>query len=440
MAGVRSATLADLDSYLDLFEEVVAENRWLGTEPPVNRVDLADRCRRCISSKRAEVLVATDGQGRPERVIGALSVELEPYGVAHLGGMVVAANHRGRGLGRRLLKEAISWASRAGAHKVALETWPENEGALRLYRSFGFVEEGTLRLHYRRRSGELKSAVIMGLLLGERVLADSVPVVALSGVGVTRHGRDLLDGVSFTVGVGERWVVLGPNGSGKTTLLRVAGGQLRPTRGIVDLLGHRLGKVDVRTLWPRVGFASQATDRALRDSLTAQEVVMTGKNAALEPWWHRYDEQDRTRARKLLSDAGLAHLSEQMLGVLSQGERQRVQLARILMGNPEVIFMDEPAAGLDFGARERLITQLGNLAQDTSAPALVLITHHLEEIPLGATHVLLLRDGRVLSAGPIASTLTSAALSDCFGMEVIVHADKGRWWAVASSATIKVPR
>ena len=254
----------------------------------------------------------------------------------------------------------------------------------------------------------------------------------LRGVAVVRDGRPLLEDVDWDIGPGERWVVLGPNGSGKTTLLHVAALRLLPTRGTVEVLGARYGRSDVRALRTRVTLVSQATLRALRPTLEAHEVVVTGRHGALEPWWHHYDDAEHARADQLLARFGLGHLSGQEFGVLSEGERQQVLLARALMGAPELLFLDEPAAGLDLGARERLVARLATLAADPGPAPLVLVTHHVEEIPPGATHAALLRRGRIVAAGPVAEVLSSEAVSSCFDCGVVVERRDGRWTARAA--------
>jgi iron complex transport system ATP-binding protein len=259
----------------------------------------------------------------------------------------------------------------------------------------------------------------------------AAPALRLSGVGVTRDGRDLLDGVDLTVGPGDRWVVLGANGSGKTTLLRVASLALAPTRGTVDVLGARLGAVDVRPLRARIGLASAAVADAVRPSLTAEELVVSARYGALEPWWHPARAGDREVARRWLDRLDVAHLAGRTFGTLSSGERQRVLVARSLVSDPGLLLLDEPTAGLDLGARERLVTGLGRLAADRSTPPMVFVTHHVEEIPAGATSLLLLRAGQVLAAGELGATLTSEALSDAFGLRLRLRHRQGRWSATA---------
>ncbi|HEY3941932.1 MAG TPA: ATP-binding cassette domain-containing protein [Acidimicrobiales bacterium] len=259
------------------------------------------------------------------------------------------------------------------------------------------------------------------------------PAVDLSGVAVVREGVALLDDVTWQVGAGERWVLLGPNGSGKTTLLAVAGARLWPTRGTVHVLGSRLGRVDVRTLRPRVALVSGSVLRQLRPALTAREVVVTGADGALEPWWREYSAEQWTEAERLLARAGLAPaVAHRAFAVISEGERQQTLLARALMGRPELLLLDEPAAGLDLGARERLVAQLAVLANDPTTPPLVLVTHHAEEIPDGITHAGLLRGGRLLACGPIEEVLTSASVSECFSVPVALGRAEGRWWCRAT--------
>ncbi len=246
---------------------------------------------------------------------------------------------------------------------------------------------------------------------------------------VVREGRALLDGVSWRVEPHERWVVIGPNGSGKTTLLQVAGGRWWPTGGDVDLLGERLGQVDVRTLRRHIALVSGALLRQLRPEISALEVVVTGRTSALEAWWDTFDAADWRRATDLLRQAGLDGAAERPFGVLSEGERQQVLVARALMGRPHLLLLDEPAAGLDLGARERLLRRLTEIFCDRQAPPSVLVSHHLEEIPPGVTHALVLRQGQVVAQGEIASVLTDEVMSACFSTAIAVGHDRGRWFA-----------
>jgi iron complex transport system ATP-binding protein len=230
-------------------------------------------------------------------------------------------------------------------------------------------------------------------------------VLAFAGVSVVRSGNTLLDDITWEVEEGERWVVLGPNGAGKTTLLQLAAARIHPTRGVAGILGEVMGAVDVFELRPRIGLSSAAiAERFPADELVGN-VVVTASYAIVGRWREEYDDQDYRRAMSLLEALGAAHLADRRFGTLSEGERKRVQIARALMSDPEVMLLDEPAAGLDLGGREDLVARLGLLAQDTEAPALVLVTHHVEEIPPGFTDVLLLRGGRIVA--PVRSSSRS---------------------------------
>jgi iron complex transport system ATP-binding protein len=246
-------------------------------------------------------------------------------------------------------------------------------------------------------------------------------------VDVVRGETPVLRGVSWQVGHNQRWAVLGPNGSGKTTLLQLASGYLHPTRGTVAVLGHQLGHVDVRRLRERIGIVSAAVAKMLVPSVTARDVVMSARHAALEPWWHEYTTADRARAEALLARAGFAAVADRPFGVLSEGERQQVLLARTLMAEPDLLLLDEPAAGLDIAGRERLVSRLAELAADPASPPMVLVTHHVEEIPAHFSHLLLLREGAVVASGPIDAVLTSATVSSTFGMALEVEGARGRW-------------
>jgi iron complex transport system ATP-binding protein len=256
-------------------------------------------------------------------------------------------------------------------------------------------------------------------------------VIALHAVGIRREGTVVLDDIDWSVGPGERWVILGPNGSGKTTLLTLAGARLWPSSGRVEILGSRLGRVDVRTLRPRIALVSGSVTRQLRADLPARDVVVSGRHGALETWWHAYSDEDWAHADRLLDEAGFAAIATRPFGVISEGERQHVLLARALMSHPELLLLDEPAAGLDLGARERLVSRLGALAADRRSPPMVLVTHHCEEIPRGFTHAGLVRQGRLVAAGPLEDVITSALVSTCFDIAVTVGQRDGRWWSRA---------
>ena len=253
------------------------------------------------------------------------------------------------------------------------------------------------------------------------------PALSFQSVDLDRLTAPILRGVDWTVGTNDRWVVLGPNGSGKTTLFELASGYLHPTRGAVEILGQRLGRVDVRRLRERIGLVSSAVAKKLMPGVTAEGVVVAGRHAALEPWWHSYSPADHDRASGLLADAGFAEIADRPFGVLSDGERQQVLLARAMINDPDLLLLDEPAAGLDMGGRERLVARLGAIAAAPLSPPIVMITHHVEEIPAGFTHVLLLRSGRVVSAGPIHEALSAASLSETFGLDLVLEGTSGRW-------------
>ena len=252
-------------------------------------------------------------------------------------------------------------------------------------------------------------------------------VLRFDDVWLRRGDVWVLRDVHWTVASVDRWIVLGPNGAGKTSLFQLAGAYEHPTRGTVDVLGARLGRVDVRVLRERIGMASGSLARMLRPGITGLDVVLSGRHAALETWWHDYTDEERDRARELLEAAGFGHTADRPFGVLSEGERQQVQLARMLMAGPELLLLDEPAAGLDVGGRERLVARLGALAADPRTAPMVFVTHHVEEIPPAFTHLLLLRAARVVAAGPLRETLTEDALSECFGLRLRLREDAGRW-------------
>lgn len=258
--------------------------------------------------------------------------------------------------------------------------------------------------------------------------------LSLRDVTLVREGRAILDSVTWTVGASERWVVLGRNGCGKSTLMKIASLYLHPSSGEVDVLGETLGRTDVRSLRKRIGVASSGMADQLRSDLIAADVVMTAKNAALETWWHTYDDADRQRARDCLERMEIGRLADRSFATLSSGEKQRVLLARTLMPEPGLLLLDEPTAGLDLAGREDLVRTLGVLAAGVDTPATVLVTHHVEEIPEGFTHVLMLSEGRVLSAGTLDDVLTEANLSQCFEMPLGLERRHGRWWAWGTEA------
>ena len=251
--------------------------------------------------------------------------------------------------------------------------------------------------------------------------APDPPALDLEDVSFVRDGRVIIGKVTLRVEREERWLVLGANGSGKTTLVRIAALYEHPTSGTVRVLGEQLGRTDVRVLRRRVGYASAALTAQLRPELRALDVVRTARHAALEPWWHTYDAEDDARALTCLARLGVAHLADRSLGTLSSGEQQRVVLARTPMNDPAVVLLDEPSARLDLAGREQLVATLGELARDPSAPPSVLVTHHVDEVPIGTTHALLLRAGEAIAQGPIDDVLDAEALSACFGLPLALE-------------------
>jgi iron complex transport system ATP-binding protein len=254
-------------------------------------------------------------------------------------------------------------------------------------------------------------------------------VVHMSGVGVRRGGNDLLADVNWSVELDERWVILGPNGAGKTTLLKLAAAELHPTVGDVHLLGEKLGRVDVFELRPRIGFCSAAVLQRVPPMEKVIDVVVSAGYAVLGRWREDYDSLDTGRAEELAAGLGIGHLTDRMFGTLSEGERKRTMIARALMTDPEMLLLDEPAAGLDLGGREDLVQRLSELASDPDAPASILVTHHVEEIPPGFTHLLLIADGAIVAAGLLDDVLTSENLSKTFGQDLELDKLGDRYFA-----------
>jgi iron complex transport system ATP-binding protein len=264
----------------------------------------------------------------------------------------------------------------------------------------------------------------------------SAPVVGLEDVVVRIDGRVVLGPVSLTIRGGERWVLLGPNGGGKTTLLTVAGARRQPSSGSARVLGLAFGRGDIRTLHPDIGHTSHALSELFPPHLRVIDVVLTGKRSALSPWFQRYDAEDRSRAGARLADVGCAHLADRVFETCSQGERQRVLLARAMFGEPRLLVLDEPSAGLDLPAREALVAAIERSVSRDAALAVLMATHHLEEVPPSATHAALLREGRLVASGPIDDVLTAGNLRRCFGLDIEVERRHGRWQAVVVPAPV----
>ena len=251
-------------------------------------------------------------------------------------------------------------------------------------------------------------------------------------VVVRREGRNIIDHVSWKVADDQRWVILGPNGAGKTTLLQLADTLMHPTSGTVTVLGETLGRTDVFEVRPRIGFASSAMAKRVPRDETVLNTVLTAAYSVLGRWNENYEDIDERRALRVLGDWRLAHLADRTFGTLSDGEQKRVQIARAVMTDPELLLLDEPTASLDLGSREELLALLSGYASSPTTPAMLMVTHHVEEIPVGFTHVLLIRDGAVVAAGPIAETLTAETLGDTFGMPIVLTSEEGRYAARAA--------
>jgi iron complex transport system ATP-binding protein len=254
-------------------------------------------------------------------------------------------------------------------------------------------------------------------------------VLQFDDVSVVRSGNRILDSVTWEVDGSERWVVLGPNGAGKTTLLQVAAAMIHPSGGMATVLDETLGDVDVFDLRTRIGFASSALARKLPATETVLNVVLTASYSVTGRWNEDYDEVDTRRALRVLAEWKLDHLADRRFGHLSDGEQKRVQIARAVMTDPELMLLDEPAASLDLGSREELLSLLAGYASASDAPGIVMVTHHVEEIPSGFGHALLLRDGAVVAAGPIDDVVTAENLSATFGIPLQLEHRDGRFTA-----------
>lgn len=256
-------------------------------------------------------------------------------------------------------------------------------------------------------------------------------ILQFDDVTVRRGDKNILDSVSWSVADGQRWVVLGPNGAGKTTMMQLASAYMHPSSGVVQILDERLGAVDVFELRPRIGISSSSLADRIPLGERVMDVVLTAAYGMTGRWREDYEQVDESRATDLLTAFGVGALAERRFGTLSEGERKRVQIARSLMTDPEILILDEPGAGLDLGGREELVAALDELAGDSASPVLILITHHVEEIPPGFTHALLLREGGIVAAGPISEVMTPQNLSETFGVDLLVTRSQGRFAARA---------
>ncbi|TFD08287.1 ABC transporter ATP-binding protein [Cryobacterium sp. TMT1-21] len=259
-----------------------------------------------------------------------------------------------------------------------------------------------------------------------------VNVLHFTDVSVVRDGTTILDSVNWSVDDDQRWVILGPNGAGKTTLLQIAAALVHPSSGSAEVLEEPIGRTDLFELRPRIGFASTAMARKVPANEKVLDVVMTAAYSVTGRWTEEYEAIDERRAQRVLSEWKLDTLADRKFGTLSDGEQKRVQIARSVMTDPEVLLLDEPAASLDLGAREELLQLLGGYASEPQSPAIIMVTHHVEEIPLGFTHALLLNGGRVVIAGPLAEALTAESLTESFGLPIELRETDGRFGARAA--------
>jgi iron complex transport system ATP-binding protein len=260
-----------------------------------------------------------------------------------------------------------------------------------------------------------------------------IPVLNLQNVSVIRDGKTILGPLDWQVNENERWVILGPNGAGKSTLFALCSTQIHPTTGSVEILGSKLGAVDVFEVRPRIGFMGSTLVNLFPEDEKVIDIVLTAAYAMLGRWNESYELWDESRAQGLLTTLGVRELAQRNFSTLSEGEKKRVLISRALMSDPEILLLDEPASGLDLGGREDLLNRFDLLANDPFAPATLIITHHIEEIPAGSTHALLLKSGKIVGSGPIATVITSENLSVAYDMPISVSIMNNRYSANAIS-------
>ena len=257
------------------------------------------------------------------------------------------------------------------------------------------------------------------------------PLIELNEVTVSRSGSLILSKVSWHVMPGQRWVVIGPNGAGKTTLLSVLSSYIFPTSGSAEILGSKLGRVDTSELKTRIGIASSSSLDLIPGDEKVSDLILSSAYAVFGRWIEEYDLWDESRSSALLHAFGIKELANRTFQTLSEGERKRVMIARALMPDPELLLLDEPAAGLDLGGREDLLGRLGDFASDPASPVTVMVTHHLEEIPKGTTHILILKSGSVFAQGEIREVLTEQTLSSLYQSQIRLEVRDGRYFALA---------
>jgi len=267
---------------------------------------------------------------------------------------------------------------------------------------------------------------------GEVSFTPMSAILQLENISVVRGDRVILGPLDWQVLEGQRWVILGPNGAGKTTLLQVCSSLIHPSSGQIRILGQTLGKVDVFELRTQIGLTSSKLVEQLPDDELVMDVVLTAAYAMFGRWQEKYDLWDESRAMALLTALGVRELGNRVFGSLSDGEKKRVQIARSLMADPELLLLDEPASSLDLGGREDLLQRIKNFASDPLAPATVIVTHHIEEIPVGTSHALLLKEGRVLAQGVIDQVITNENLTNAYGLPIAVQSQNGRFFARAN--------